>query len=150
MCELLPAGNYLSSGNAAEARPAGVATWQHEGVRNREFRVNLQKLMDAAALKQPAVAKRIDVSVGTVSRWLSGERKAISAQELLALASIFSVDPRDLYGTNFKEPLPAAPQPKQGRPFALPAFNAAIDRKTDKPARLPSSEPKIAPRKKPS
>lgn len=106
-------------------------------------------------MTQADVARRLDVSEAAVSRWITLGRVPDTLL-LVALADMLGLTPKELLGSNYREPLPAdaVPTPRQGRPPReeatpdLPAFMDAVA--TGKPKKKAASTAKPVTRPKPA
>ena len=59
----------------------------------KNFGKQLQKLLDRTSMSQRELARRINVSNASVSRWVRGEQTALTTTYLFNICEIFSVDP---------------------------------------------------------
>jgi len=65
-----------------------------------EFSTRLREARKSAGLTQEALARRLDVTVTTVSRWETGAFKPKSLDELYRIADTLGVRPSDLLAGN--------------------------------------------------
>lgn len=59
----------------------------------KNFGKQLKKCMDATGMSQRELARRMDISNSTVSRWLNGSQTSIMSDLLFDMCDIFERDP---------------------------------------------------------
>lgn len=145
MAQALPNGKNLSIGNRAKRVRPGDVAWQHRAVARETFGQTLARYVGKdKQITQVDVARRLQVSEAAVSRWITLGRVPDTLL-LVALADLLGLSPKELLGTNYREPLAAdaAPAPRQGRPPRapdpdMPAFMDAVTTAKPKPEAEPA------------